>query len=184
MLRLDGTGEFFIDRCGNGFDRILEYMSTEVLSTEGLNRYDEDCMFANLVYFRIPHKSRLDYSKVSQIENLYVIVYLQLLDGGLCGSSSDYSICICNMDTNVIEKIIDGRLCSCSDNTTIKLWNIGSGLCELTIDAHSSAVYCVIQLLDGRLCSGSGENTFKIWRKDSRVCELTVNVGNLIYRIV
>jgi BTB/POZ domain len=42
---LDDNGEFFIDRCGVGFDRILEYMSTGVLSTEGLNRYDEDCAY-------------------------------------------------------------------------------------------------------------------------------------------
>jgi BTB/POZ domain len=34
FVELNEKGEFFIDRCGNGFDRILEYMSTGDLSTE------------------------------------------------------------------------------------------------------------------------------------------------------
>jgi BTB/POZ domain len=58
VWELDGYGECFIDRCGNDFDRVLDYMSTGVLSTEGLNKYDEDCVYANLVYFKVPHKSR------------------------------------------------------------------------------------------------------------------------------
>jgi BTB/POZ domain len=67
---LDGNGEYFLDRCGNGFDRVLDYMSTGVLSTEGLNKYDKDSVYDNLVYFKIPHKPKWDYSKGSQIENL------------------------------------------------------------------------------------------------------------------
>jgi BTB/POZ domain len=49
---LDGNGEFFIDRCANCFDRVLDYMSTGVLSTEGLNRYDEDVFMITLTTFR------------------------------------------------------------------------------------------------------------------------------------
>jgi WD40 repeat protein len=195
---LDVNGEFFIDRCGNGFDRILEYMSTGLLSTEGLNRYDEDCLYDNLVFFKIPHKSKWDYSVVSQIENLKLRVYLQLHDGRLCGSTGDYSICIYNMDTNVIEKVIkghtdyimqviqlkDGRLCSCSYDESIKLWNIESGLCNLKISGHNNIVTGVIQLLDERLCSASHDKTIKVWSKDSGVCELSVSVGSYILRIV
>jgi hypothetical protein len=69
-------------------------MSTGVLSTEGLNRYDEDCVYDNLKYFMIPYKSRWNYSKVLTIENLKLRVYLQLRDGRLCGGTDDYSICI------------------------------------------------------------------------------------------
>jgi WD40 repeat protein len=198
VFDLDGNGEYFIDRCGNGFDRVLNYMSTGVLSTEGLNRYDEDCVYANLKYFKIPHKSKWDYSRLSQIENLNLRVFLQLLDGRICGSTTDYSICTYSMDTNVIEsnmkghskciqgiiQLEDGRLCSCSDDGSIKLWSIGSGRCNLTINGHTSHVYCVIQLIDGRLCSGSDDKTIKIWSKDSGLCELTVDTGNFICRIV
>jgi WD40 repeat protein len=173
-------------------------MSTGVLSIEGLNRYDEDCVYDNLVYFKIPHKSSWDYSRVSQIETPNLRVYLQLLDGKFCGSTADYSIFIYNMDTNIIEKIIqgrvcfinciiqlkDGRLCSCSYDRSIKLWDIESGLCNLTINGHSDIVYCVVQLLDERLCSGSKDNTVKFWSKDSGACELTVNVGNFVLLIV
>jgi WD40 repeat protein len=129
-----------------------------------------------LFYFKIPHESRLwDYSIVfSVVDNLQLVVYLQLQDGilqlqdgRLCGSRSDYSICIFAVDSNVIEKSIeghtgfvrgiielqDGRLCSCSDDESIKLWNIEPGQCDLNINRQTNGVFCVIQLLDGRLCS-------------------------------
>jgi WD40 repeat protein len=194
---LDVNGEYFVDRCGNGFDRILEYMSTGVLSTEGLNSYDKDCVYDNLKYFKIPHKERWDYSKMTLIENLSLGVCLQLQDGRLCGSTSDYSICIYNMDTNIIETTLkghtrcisriiqleDGRLCSCSYDKKIKLWNIDSGKCELTIRGHTSRVDCVIQLMDGRICSGSGDN-IKVWSKDSGECEATIDAQTNVYCIV
>jgi BTB/POZ domain len=107
---LDGNGEFFIDRSGNGFDRILEYMSTGVLSTEGLNKYDKDCLYSNLEYFKIDHPLRVwDYSIFARIENIKLMIYLQLQDGRLCGSTSDNSICIYNMDTNVIDTSMKGH---------------------------------------------------------------------------
>jgi WD40 repeat protein len=189
LLELDINGEFFIDRDSIGFFRILDYMSTGVLSTEGLNRYDEDCLYGNLKYFMIPHKSRLwDYSKVSTIENLVLAVFLQLNDGRLCGYKCDTGIYIYNMDTNIIEtslghtayvsaliQLEKSRLCSCSFENTIKVWNIKSGQCELTLNGHTSFVLCVIQLTDGRLCSGSVDSTIRIWNKDNGVCELIIN---------
>jgi BTB/POZ domain len=93
-FELDVNGEFFIDRCGNGFNRILDYMSTGELSTEGLNSYDKDCLYGNLKYFMIPHKPRVwDYSKVSKIGNLRLVIYLRLKDGRLCGAEdTDYVV--------------------------------------------------------------------------------------------
>jgi WD40 repeat protein len=196
---LDGNGEYFIDRCGNGFDRVLDYMSTGLLSTEGLNRYDEDCVYDNLRRFKIPHKSRVwDYSRVFQIENLDLEVYLQLQDNRLCGSTDEHSICIYNMDTYLKEKTMkghtqdirdiiqlkDGRLCSCSSDTSIKLWDIGSGLCNLTINGHIGVVCCVLPLIDGRLCSGSYDQTIRIWDNDSGACQLKINARSSIFRIV
>jgi BTB/POZ domain len=84
-FELDVNGEFFIDRNSIGFDRILDYMSTGELSTEGLNSYDKDCLYDNLKYFMIPHKPRLDYSQISSIDNLTLPIFLQLKDGRLCG---------------------------------------------------------------------------------------------------
>jgi WD40 repeat protein len=198
LFEPDINGEFFIDRCGNGFDRVLDYMSTGVLSTEGLNRYDEDCVYDNLKYFQIPHKSKWDYSKVSTIEDVKLGVCLKLRDGRFCGRQDNDSICIYDIDRNIVETTIrrhdqyvtniiqleDGRLCSCSYDKRIKIWNIESDQCALAIYGHTHYVMCVIQLLDGRLCSGSADNTIKIWNKDSGICELTVNAGNCSYRIV
>jgi BTB/POZ domain len=158
MWELDGNGEFFIDRCGNCFDRILEYLSTEALSTEGLNRYDEDCVYANLVYFKIPHNPRVwDYSRVYPTYSLQLQVCLQLQDGRLCGYASDGSICIHNMETNAIEKrmeagwnfntniieLSDGRIGSCRCDYSIQLWNIESGLCNLTLNGHGHYAHIV-----------------------------------------
>jgi BTB/POZ domain len=126
FFKLNEKGEFFIDRCGNGFDRVLKYMRIGVLSTEGLNSYDEDCMYANLVYFKIPHEPKVwDYSKFSCME-INMIVHLQLLDGRICGDTYDNSICIYNMDTSRIEKIMKG---------------------------HTEVITGIIQLEDGRICS-------------------------------
>jgi WD40 repeat protein len=195
---LDGNGEYFIDRCGNGFDRVLKYMCTGELSTEGLNRYDKDCVYDNLKCFGIPYKSRWDYSRVSLVENLKLDVYLQLLDGRICGITDDFGgICIYNMDTNVIEsdmeghkrsirgiiQLEDGRLCSCAEDKSIKLWNIESGVCELTMIGHTDYVYFVIQLIDGRLCSGSEDKSMKLWCKDNGACELTISNDSIPFRI-
>jgi WD40 repeat protein len=201
LFELDVNGEFFIDRYSNGFDRILDYMSTGVLSTEGLNRYDEDCVYDNLKYFMIPHKSRWNYSKVSLIEGLKFSVLLQLKDGRLCGYQHNYDdydydyddliICIYNMDTNIMEQTLightedicaiiqleDGRLCSCSEDKTIKLWNIQSGQCERTIEGHNDGVTRVIQLMDGRLCSGSYDGYIRVWNTYNGVCELCINTA-------
>jgi hypothetical protein len=63
------------------------------------------CVYDNLVYFKISHKSKWDYSRVPQIENLGLTINLELQDGRICGSTGDDSICIYNMDTNVIRVI-------------------------------------------------------------------------------
>jgi WD40 repeat protein len=194
-FELDLNGEFFIDRNSHCFNRILEYMSTGELSTEGLNSYDKDCLYDNLKYFMIPHKPRLDYSQISVIENLELEVLLQLKDGRLCGTAGYYrDIVVYNMDTNRIDSTLerhdytnnaviqldDGRICSCSDDDTIKVWNIKSGQCELCIEEHTNDVNCVIQLLDGRLCSGSDDETLKVWSKDSGACELSVDTKECV----
>jgi BTB/POZ domain len=150
LFELDMNGEFFIDRSSNGFDRILQYMSTGVLSTDGLNRYDEDCMYDNLVYFRIPYEPRWDYTRVSIGETNQFCFHLLLKDGRLIGTANINSmlrIVVWNMDTNRIEstieghiylvsaiiELLDGRVCSCSQDKTIKVWSIDTGDCELTI---------------------------------------------------
>jgi WD40 repeat protein len=194
----NSDGVYVIDRPSEGFDRILECLSTGKLDCRGLTDYEIECVYANLDYFLIPFTREWDYSRVSQIETLDLIVYLQLQDGRLCGCRSEKSISVYNMDTNIIEKSMhghsdtirgiiqleDGRLCSCSSDMSIKLWDIESGLSNLTINGHTSWVSCVIQLLDGRLCSGSYDMKIKIWNKDSGACDLTICNNGYPIRIV
>jgi WD40 repeat protein len=198
-FELDVNGEFFIDRNSHCFDRILEYMSTGKLSTEGLNSYDKDCLYDNLKYFVVLHTREWDFSKVSPIENLHLYMFLQVEDGRLCGSNN-YDIVIYNMDTNKMDMILegrtdtvieviqlkDGRICSCSRDESVKVWNIESGQCEMTLFGHNGCVNCVLLLLDGRLCSGSkicscsNDKTIKVWNSDTGACERTM-VGHTKY---
>jgi hypothetical protein len=46
--------EYFIYRNNRCFDRILDYIITGELSTEGLIGYDSDCLYHTLNYFSIP----------------------------------------------------------------------------------------------------------------------------------
>jgi WD40 repeat protein len=192
-FELDANGEFFIDRNSHCFDRILDYMSTGVLSTEGLNRYDKDCLYDNRKFFMIP-----EFSRVRLIDNLKLVVHLQLKDCRLCGANEDNNIVVYNMDTNTIDMTLeghikdvnaiiqleDGRICSCSDDDTIKLWNSRSGRCELTLVGHYVGVSCILQLMDGRLCSGSADYAIRIWNKDTGVCEFIIEEEDYIKCIV
>jgi WD domain, G-beta repeat len=190
----NSDGVYVIDRPSEGFDRILDCLESGLLTCEGLTDYEIECVYANLDYFLSPFTRVWDYTMVSQIKGLHLMVYLQLLDGRLCGKARGHSIFIFNMDTNVREinmightesingiiQLEDGRLCSCSDDDTIKLWNIESGLCDRTINGHFNIVTSVIQLIDGRLCSGSWDMTIKLWHKDTGACELTIDAGVFI----
>ena len=94
------NGEYFIDRNSICFDRILEYMSTGELYTEGLNSYDKDSIYSSLDYFKIAYTERtFDYSKVCRVENLSLRISLQLTDGRLCGTNESHKIVIYDMDT-------------------------------------------------------------------------------------
>jgi BTB/POZ domain len=144
----NSDGVYVIDRPNEGFDRILDCLSTGKLDCKGLTDYEIDCVYGNLDYFIIPFTRVWDYSVAHKMENLNLIVYLQLSDQRLCGSGKDFDLIIYNMDTDIIEttmkghtgivrsiiRLDDGRICSCSnDDNTIKLWSIESGQCEMTM---------------------------------------------------
>jgi WD40 repeat protein len=192
----NSDGVYVIDRPSEGFDRILDCLSTGQLDCKGLTDYEIDCVYENLDYFLIPSTRLWDYSKVSQIENARLSADIQLQDGRLCGIGIESnSVCIYNMDTSIVEKTVkgpafigviqleDGRICYSSSDSRIIVRSVESAECKLTINVYT-CVFCVIQLLDGRLCSGSYDNTIKIWSKDSGICELTVNAGNCVRSIV
>jgi WD40 repeat protein len=193
----NADGVYVIDQPHEGFDRILDCLSTGKINCKGLTDHEIDCVYYNLDYFLIPFTRVWDYSIVNPIEHLALDICIQIKDGRLCGShvnwrDTDYSIKIWNLDTNIMESSLeghtsdisciiplqDGRICSCSDDKSIKIWNTESGQCELTYIGHTRDVTCVIQLMDGRLCSGSYDITIKLWNKDSGVCELTIDIGS------
>jgi WD40 repeat protein len=194
----NGDGVYVIDRPSEGFDRILECLSTGKLNCSGLNEHEVECVYANLDYFLIPYTREWDYTKVNRIEGLDLMVRLVLNDGRLCGSPSYKSVCIYNMDTSAIERrmdghtdyicgiiqLKDGRICSCSWDKTIKLWNFENGTCELTLTAHKNKVLCIIQLSDGRLCSGSSDGTIRLWLKDSKACKFIIGTADSTYSLI
>jgi WD40 repeat protein len=200
----NSDGVYVIDRYSEGFDRILDCLSSGKLNCKGLTDYEIECVYDNLDYFLIPFVriTDWDYSKVSTMDNdMKAVVFFQLDDGRLCGSCNNCyhsNILVFNMDRSVMEtrlkghtshitgiiRLDDGRICSCSWDKSIKLSNIESCQCELTIEGHTSYVYCIIQLIDGRLCSGSDDATIKIWNKDTGVCLLIIEVESTPYCLV
>lgn len=50
----DADGAYSIDRPAVGFDRILEYLSSGILTLAGLTHLEEECVYDNLNYFLIP----------------------------------------------------------------------------------------------------------------------------------
>jgi WD40 repeat protein len=197
MFEPDYEGAYYIDRCSEGFERILAYLDTGVLSLQGLNEYEEECVYDNLDYFCISFKRQWKYTEATPVEGLNLKFKTLLHDGRLCARNTTHDLCIYDMDTNSIEttlvghsgpaigviQLSDGRLCSCSSDKTIKLWNSESSICELTMHGHSDFVCCVIQMQDGRICSGSRDETLKIWNKDNGVCELSINTGSSILSV-
>jgi WD40 repeat protein len=184
-------GIYVIDQPNEGFEKILECLSTGKVDCDGLSDYEIECVYGNLDYFLVPFTRVWNYSKVAHREDIKLSVHLQLKDGRLCGNREDHTICLFNMDTDTVETTMEGhtddihciirlqdeRVCSCSCDNTIKLWSIESGQCDLTLVGHDDFVHCLIQLLDGRLCSGSYDKTIKIWRTDTGVCEVSMNDG-------
>jgi BTB/POZ domain/WD domain, G-beta repeat len=197
MFLPDFEGAYFIDRFHEGFDRILEYLRTGVLSCKGLNEYEVDCVYDNLNYFNIPHQPMWKYNEASVVEGFKCAFFTQLQDGRICGGTGDKAknISIYNMDTGTTESTLfghteiiyciiqleDGRLCSCSKDKTIRLWSIDSGENSLTIYGHGGPVSCISQLLDGRLCSGSLDSTIKVWSGDTGVCDLSISTESPVF---
>jgi WD40 repeat protein len=194
LFEPDYEGAYYIDRCSEGFDRIIRYLDTGVLSCEGLNKYEQECVYENLDYFSIPYKRKCAFTEATLIKGFVAIVYTQLMDGRLCGTNfNDNSLCLWNVDTNLMEKTFighdefvmcaieleDGRICSSSEDGSIRLWNAASGECNLTIEKY---VTCVIQLRDGRLCGC--EHYVNIWNAATGACELTVNTNSYIRSII
>jgi hypothetical protein len=85
----NSDGVYVIDRPSEGFDRILECLSSGKRNCKGLTDYGIDCVLENLDYFLIPFIRVWDYSTVSQTDNLNLSIYLVLQDGRLCGRTND-----------------------------------------------------------------------------------------------
>lgn len=184
----DDDGAYLIDRPSFGFNRILEYLESGILSVKGMTPLEEECIYGNLDFFLIPYIRHWHYDTQLPIEGFSASYVIELKDGRLCGVCKN-CIVVLNMDGNAIEitlnghtssirqvlQLQDGRLCSWSYDRTIKLWNLASGVCELTMTGHTAGISCAIQLFDDRICSGSGDDeTIRVWNISTGVCEMTL----------
>jgi WD40 repeat protein len=198
----NSDGVYVIDQPHEGFDRILDCLSTGELNCKGLSDYEIDCLYQNLDYFLIPFVRLWDYATVSRVKHIKLDRhFIQLKDDRLCGGAkfnygiqSDYSILIRSMDVGAAEtslmghardisyitQLKDGRICSGSEDGAIKVWNINTSVCELSYLAHPpTGVKCILQLIDERLCSlGSWDSpTVKVWRLNTGVCDVSIYIG-------
>ena len=129
---------YFIDRPSDGFERILEYLSSGRLSYAGLNAYEIDCVRDNLDYFILSPAPTYDFTSSINFEGHRGKVY-------------------------ALTELRDGRICTGSADCSIKIWNMATQECEKTLMGHLYGVTQVQQLSDGSLCSGSLDSTIKLW---------------------
>jgi WD40 repeat protein len=201
----DAEGAYFIDQPPEGFDRIIEYLRSGVLSLEGLNKYEAKCVKRNMDYFRIPTQVKAwDYSSHIEVNktDFEVVTILELSDGRICiggggGSlkiwSEDPGKCLSLLgsatDTDCLVELLDGRLCSSSNedmvlglgrSLVLRIWNVTTGACELTLKGQTRTVTTMCRLTDGRVCIGGGSHdaSITIWNIASGLCEYTMRGNN------
>lgn len=188
----DDFGEYFIDISPEGFQNILDYLDTGVLSVKELSETAEQIVYENLDYLLIPFKEHLHYKTMTKIEGFKAWCVCQLKDGRLCGASNN-NILVWNSDTCSVDvtmtghtahiceliQLSDGRICTCSNDKMVKLFNISSGVCELTLNGHTGSVTNLIQLFDGRICSSGWYDAIRVWNIATGVCEVSIDVQKI-----
>jgi WD domain, G-beta repeat len=182
LRELQGNNDYFLEEGTEGFGRIIKYVNTGVLSTEGLDTYQEDRMYYNLDFLKIPYRRIRDYSRTTGPLKYDFWTLCQLNYGGLCGirqENETFSICFLDIDIesmvrfsgghsqciSSIIKIGSSKICSFSEDNTAKIWNVDSGECEQTFHNEIlSTGLSGIQLMDGRVCLWSYDNeTINLW---------------------
>lgn len=129
-----------------------------------------------------------------------VTALVQLRDGRLCSSSEDCSIRLWDLSSyqcidtlqgfggGAVTRIVqlrDASLCSSSADGSIRWWDQGVEAttlrCVGTVQAHDSAVNCVLELqqqqqehMSSAICTGGEDSTIKVWDPQTPLIEPTV----------
>ncbi len=130
----------------------------------------------------------------------YVFDLVQLSADLLASSSSDQTVRIWNLTTNMSKFILTGHtgyvyglkqitstiLASGSDDKTIKLWDITSGQVIRTLTGHTDFILRSVDLLNSQtLVSGSNDETIKLWNWSTGECLSTIRTpGSYITSLV
>eukprot|EP00994_Dinema_validum_P009706 NODE_983_length_1185_cov_74.101232_g743_i0.p1 GENE.NODE_983_length_1185_cov_74.101232_g743_i0~~NODE_983_length_1185_cov_74.101232_g743_i0.p1 ORF type:complete len:376 (-),score=105.37 NODE_983_length_1185_cov_74.101232_g743_i0:58-1125(-) len=199
-LQTDAEGVAFIDRDGDVFAEILQYLRNGTLelpdSQEGrlrlMREADYYCLKdliqqikdANALWWAT---SDITLQASLKLHSDYVLC-LCVVDNWLVSGSSDATIQVCDLTTSLQRKSLLGhtdyvtclahcgnRLFSGSRDQTIRAWDVEEGGPPLaTLTGHTSYVQC-LQAWNGKLVSGSQDRTIKVWDIDLNVCIQTLD---------
>lgn len=172
---------YLIDRPYEGFDRILESISSQSMDFSGMNEYEVQVLLDNILYFHLPiHNMKWTYQQSADVNffQKYEITHISSFHSSLVliatgqgvvfiwdGRSDKLLKTIHAHQWTVVQVIPynESMICTCSTDNTVKIWDIETNTCLKTFSKHLAVPSCITVLPDGRLCSGSFDRTIIIW---------------------
>lgn len=181
-------GAYFIDRPFEGFERIIDFLTSGELSLTALGRYEWECVRSNLAYFGMSVSAQELRLEESEELPFMLCPLVQLEDGSLCGATRASAACstvqawdlhsktlLRELESEmhadeVVVHLRDGRLGCATASQSLLLRHARSFAPEMELDGHSERVTAMLALSDGRLCSASSD--IKVWNVSSGEMEV------------
>ena len=191
-VSLEHHRNYLIDRSNQGFDRILQSVSTQSIDFCGLNEYQVELLLDNIQYFHLSYGNyKWSYKQSTDVDlfQKYEITHIASFhETSLLISTGQGIVFIWNSRTNKISHTLhvhqwsviqaipytETLICTCSTDSTVKLFDVTTNFCVKTFSKHLAVPSCITILSDGRICSGSFDRTIIIWNRKTSMIDKTL----------